>query len=232
MQFCTFGKSLSYSDAYLDGTISEARIYYGALTPNQIAANFAAGPTTVGILSGPAHVTDQPAGLTRFVGQSATFTVGAIGTPTLTYQWKQGGTPIPGATGASYTIASVTYSDAGSYTVTVNNGSSDTSTPAVLTVLPISTFANVTNGLVLHLPFNGSYADTSGNGNNATPVGSPVFVPGKVGNGSQALQVNSATRARRCLTRRWCRPRSITCRAAIPPSYTSTPPLRGRFRSG
>jgi hypothetical protein len=189
MQRVTFGKSLSTSDAYVDGIISEARIYYGALSKNQVASNFAAGPTTVGILSGPAHVTDQPAGLTRFVGQSATFTVGAIGTPTLTYQWKQGGTAIPGATSASYTIASVTYSDAGSYTVTVNNGSSDTSLPAVLTVLPISTFANLTNGLVLHLPFDGSYADASGNGNNATNVGTPVFVPGKIG--SQALQVNS-----------------------------------------
>ena len=118
--------------------------------------------------------------------------MGAIGTPTLTYQWKQGGTPIPGATSATYTIASVTYSNAGSYTVTVNNGTSDTSVPALLTVLPISTFANLTNGLVLHLPFDGSYADASGNGNNATNVGTPVFVPGKIG--SQALQVNSDKR--------------------------------------
>jgi len=189
MQRVTFGKSLSTSDAYVDGIISEVRIYYGALQANQVASNYAAGPGTVGILSGPAHVTDQPVPLTVFVGQSATFSVGAIGTPTLTYQWKKGGTPIPGATGATYTITNATYTNAGSYSVTVNNGTSDSSTAVQLTVLPLATFANLTNGLVIHLPFDGSFADTSGNSNNATPVGTPVFVPGKIG--SHALQVNS-----------------------------------------
>jgi hypothetical protein len=51
-------------------------------------------------------------------------------------------------------------------------------------------YANVTNNLVLHLPFDGDAADTSGRGNNATPVGSPTFVTAAVGN--QAFHFDTA----------------------------------------
>ena len=53
----------------------------------------------------------------------------------LVYQWYKDGKAISGATSASYTISSVTSSDAGSYTVTVSNSAgSVTSSAAVLTV--------------------------------------------------------------------------------------------------
>jgi len=44
------GRSLFATDAYLNGTIDELRLYAGRLTPDQIAANYIAGP---GVLKVP-----------------------------------------------------------------------------------------------------------------------------------------------------------------------------------
>jgi Immunoglobulin domain len=66
-------------------------------------------------------ITTQPSPLTVTAGQSATFTVAAKGTPTPTYQWQKNSTNISGASQSSYTIASTTTSDAGSYQVLVSN---------------------------------------------------------------------------------------------------------------
>jgi Immunoglobulin domain len=66
-------------------------------------------------------ITTQPSPQTVTAGQSATFTVSATGTPTPTYQWQKNSANISGATQSSYTIASTTTSDAGSYQVVVSN---------------------------------------------------------------------------------------------------------------
>ena len=80
-------------------------------------------------------ITSQPVSQTVNAGGSVTFAVTASGNPTPTYQWKKGGVDISGATGASYTIASVAVGDAASYTVAVSNSEgSVVSNPAVLTV--------------------------------------------------------------------------------------------------
>ena len=63
------------------------------------------------------------------------FTVVAEGTATLSFQWRKGGTAISGATSATFSIASVAASDAGSYDVVVSNSEgSVTSSAATLTV--------------------------------------------------------------------------------------------------
>ncbi len=75
--------------------------------------------------------------LTVIQGQPATFTVTAAGTGPFAYQWFLSGSPISGATAASYTITSTTASENGdSFTVTVSNaGGSYTAGPYTLTVL-------------------------------------------------------------------------------------------------
>jgi hypothetical protein len=86
-------------------------------------------------VSTPPAITSQPVSLTKCVGQSATFSVTATGTG-LTYQWRENGANIPGATAGSYALASVGASDAGSYDVVISGACSSavTSTTATLTV--------------------------------------------------------------------------------------------------
>jgi hypothetical protein len=83
-------------------------------------------------------------------GQCLLFSVEAGGTAPLTYQWYKGGTAINGATSSSYTIASPTALDEGSYSVIVTNivGSVASNTVAfqvrlapVITVQPSSASA-------------------------------------------------------------------------------------------
>ncbi|MFC2114566.1 immunoglobulin domain-containing protein, partial [Bacteroidota bacterium] len=68
-------------------------------------------------------------------GQSMTFNVNADGTTPLSYQWYDGSGTISGATGSTYTINSVSTSDAGSYYCKVTNAcGNDQSNTITLTV--------------------------------------------------------------------------------------------------
>ena len=82
----------------------------------------------------------QPQSVRANDGQPANFSVAAVGTAPLTYQWSRGGTAIPGATSAAYTIATTQLSDNGaSFTVTVTNGAGSVqSSAATLTVDPVA----------------------------------------------------------------------------------------------
>jgi len=80
-------------------------------------------------------ITTQPVSQTVTEGASVSFTVVAEGTATLSFQWRKGGTAISGATSATFSIAAVATSDAGSYDVVVSNSEgSVTSSAATLTV--------------------------------------------------------------------------------------------------
>lgn len=81
-----------------------------------------------------ATFTTQPVSQTVTLGSSITLTGTASGA-SLTYQWSLNGTPISGATNASYTINSATSANVGSYTVTATNSAgSVTSSGGVLAV--------------------------------------------------------------------------------------------------
>jgi hypothetical protein len=68
-------------------------------------------------------------------GTPVTFSVTATSTKPVTYQWQFNGINIAGATNATYTIASVSASDAGQYKAIVRNSDGPTpSAPATLTV--------------------------------------------------------------------------------------------------
>jgi len=99
----------------------------GAITSS--AASLTINPSTT--------ITAQPVNQTACAGGSATFTVAASGSGTLTYQWRKGGANISGATAASFTINPVAAGDAGSYDVVVSSScGSATSSAATLTVNP------------------------------------------------------------------------------------------------
>jgi hypothetical protein len=95
-------------------------------------------------------ISQQPSNVTVTVGQTATFTVQATGSATLSYQWQKATTAIVGATSASYTTAATTGSDSGSqFTVVVSNSAgSVTSSAATLTVSSLVT--STTDVLTCH----------------------------------------------------------------------------------
>jgi sugar lactone lactonase YvrE len=81
-------------------------------------------------------ILSQPQSQTANAGNSAAFSVNAIGTPPLSYQWQFNGFNLAGSTNTSLSLAGVRNSAAGSYTVLVaNSGTTVTSVVATLTVL-------------------------------------------------------------------------------------------------
>ena len=102
--------------------------------------------------SGQPVVAVNPVSKTVSVGQPATFTIVASGTPTPTYQWQRNGAAIAGATAASYTVASPTLADNGArYRVVVSNSvGTAASGEATLTVLnnqlPVATITSPAAG--------------------------------------------------------------------------------------
>jgi hypothetical protein len=176
------GDAGTAADMFFKGAVDEVAVYKHALTAAQIKSHYDA---RFGSTSKPTFV-EQPKPATTVVGNSASFSGRAQGSAPLSYQWYKDGTVIVAATNTTLTITSAQYTDIGNYKLVASNPAGNTdSTTAVLTVVPPIAFANATNGLVLHLKFDGSYSDSSGRGNNATAVGSPTFVAGQLG---QAFQ--------------------------------------------
>jgi hypothetical protein len=80
-------------------------------------------------------ITTQPSPKSACIGGTASFTLAATGSGTLTYQWQKGGSNISGATSATYSIASAASGDAANYTCVVTGGcGSVTSGAAGLTI--------------------------------------------------------------------------------------------------
>src|SRR5262249_44608317 len=95
----------------------------------------------------------QPQSLTVNPGQDAAFSVTALGTAPLSYQWQFNSNTIPGATANSFTRTNAQSADAGAYSVVItNSGGSVTSSIATLmifqptlTILPNSTGTVIKN---------------------------------------------------------------------------------------
>ncbi|HEY3762234.1 MAG TPA: immunoglobulin domain-containing protein [Verrucomicrobiae bacterium] len=84
-------------------------------------------------------ITVQPVGVTNFDGTTANFSVTAVGTAPLSYQWYVDGYILDGSTNSILTLPDIENSDEGEYTVVITNYyGSVTSAPAtLLTVLPL-----------------------------------------------------------------------------------------------
>jgi len=160
-------------DGFFTGTIDEVAIYNYALDAATILEHYSA---LYGSGTKPFIVT-EPQSTTNYVSLWATFSVNALGSVPLDYQWHLNGGDILGATDSAYTNFSLALSDAGNYTVTISNPAGATnSAVAKLTVLPPPASPVAIAGLVVHLPFDGSLADTTGRGNDGTPKGHISFV--------------------------------------------------------
>jgi glucose/arabinose dehydrogenase len=81
-------------------------------------------------------ITNHPSDVLVAEGQPASFSVAALGTPPLEYQWQLNEANIPGATSSTYNISQTTADHAGNYRVVVTNTSGMiTSNTATLTVI-------------------------------------------------------------------------------------------------
>jgi len=98
--------------------ISDAGLY-SVIVSNQVGS--VASSNAVLSINGPPFIVTQPEGQGVAVGQNVTFTITAVGTEPLLYQWQFDGAGILGATSASLTLASVQVSNQGAYSVTVTN---------------------------------------------------------------------------------------------------------------
>jgi hypothetical protein len=122
------------------------------------AGSVTSAEATLTVLAPPTIVT-QPASQAVDVGGYAAFGVSATSTLPVTYQWLKDGTPIPGATSATYALGAVTAADTGTYTVEVTNAvGTVTSAGAVLTtntayLINVSARAGVKAGRTLILGF-------------------------------------------------------------------------------
>ena len=117
-------------------------------------------------------IIQQPADQTAVVGETAAFTVAAIGSTPFFYQWSYSGTNMVGATNATLTLTNVQLNQAGSYAVVVTNVlGSTTSSNAILTVytVPVITSFSPQSGAA------GTVVNISGLNFDPTPGNNVVY---------------------------------------------------------
>ncbi len=179
-----------------NGTVDEVAVYNTALPQARLQAHYQAA--LFGSNTKPIFRT-QPQSQLVVAGSAVTLNFSSFveGSVPISFQWFKDSSPIPGGTSNSLTVAlsNAQYSDSASYQLWATNAAGvSNSLPATVTVLAPASWANVTNGLALHLKFDGDYNDSSGRGNNGTPTGTndvPAITPGKIGSG--ALHFSTTT---------------------------------------
>lgn len=130
--------------------VGDAATYTVVATNSVGSATSSGAVLTVNAATSAPVITTHPVSQTVTRSSPVTLKVVASGTPALTYQWKKNGSKINGATGSSFTMASVATGSAGTYTVVVTNSSgSVTSNGAVLAV------KNTTAPVIYRVDFNG-----------------------------------------------------------------------------
>src|SRR5208283_3596437 len=107
-----------------------------------VATNFAGMATSsnalLTIIPSPPVIVVQPTSQTTVVGETAVFTVTAIGTTPFSFQWSFDGTNLVDATNATLTLANIQLDQAGTYAVAVSNElGSVTSSNATLNVYTV-----------------------------------------------------------------------------------------------
>jgi hypothetical protein len=138
------------------------------------------------VLGVPPSITNQPQDQTAVVGSTATFTVGATGTPPLSYQWIKDNAAltndsrISGAQSNVLQIVNLLTNDAGSYGVVVSNAFGTNSASATLTVLPVPRCVAPPAGLIAWWPGDGNAYDIVGANDGTLENGATATLAGVV----------------------------------------------------
>lgn len=176
------------SDNFI-GDVDEVAFYGNKiLTSTQIQAHYAAAFFGV-----PPSFSVLPQSQTAFAGENVTLSAAAVGAQPIAYQWKKNNANLPFQTNMTLIVSNVSFTaNTDIYSVTATNAFGITNSSGTqITVYYPPNDANLTNNLVCHLTFDGTYSDSSGHNNNGTPIGSPSFVPGILG--GQGLNVSTDT---------------------------------------
>lgn len=113
---------------------------YRAVVSNPVGSITSAVISVRVIQSSPVILTN-PVSLTLPASSNATFTVTAVGSQPLAYQWFFNNSPIAGATAAQYSMSGIQSSNTGNYRVVVTNSlGAATSSVATLTVTPLAPY--------------------------------------------------------------------------------------------
>ena len=88
-------------------------------------------------------ITQQPVNLAVTAGGTGTFSVSAVSTLPLSYQWRRDGADIAGATAAQYTITGMKAADAGSFSVRVSTSAGSVVSSTATLVLGASRLVNL-----------------------------------------------------------------------------------------
>jgi hypothetical protein len=146
------------------------------------------------LLDLPPQIVTQPVGQLVPPGVNVTFSVAAIGTPPLSYQWQLNNTNLTGATNSTLALNNVQPTNTGNvYLVVVTNAfGTATSTGARLLVsAPGTNCVNAPSGLIAWWPGDGNALDIVG-GNNGTLMGGVTFTNGEVGQAFSFVGANEA----------------------------------------
>jgi hypothetical protein len=110
---------------------------YSVVVSNAFGA--VSSPTaTLTVIGFPPAIVAPPVDETVGIGGSADFTVNAVGSPPLMYQWFFRGNPVSGASSSDLYLANLQLSQSGTYAVVVTNAfGAVTSSPATLTVTAV-----------------------------------------------------------------------------------------------
>ena len=167
-----------FANYQMIGSIDELSIYNRALSQAEIQAIYNAG--IGGKCTSPVApiIIIQPVNQAVLMGQTASFSVLADGTPSLSYQWSLNTTNVGGATNSTLVLNNVQYTNAGIYSVLVRNElGSILSSNVVLTVNPPCT---PPSGLVGWWKGEGDTLDSMGT-NNGILIGGATYTQGEVG---------------------------------------------------
>jgi M6 family metalloprotease-like protein len=169
------------------GLLDEVQIYNRALNDAEVDFLFQNPGQSLG---GAPVITVPPQNVAAAAGANVTFTVTATGTGPFAYQWLFNGVAIPGATGATLTLANVQAANAGNYSVRVSNASgSTTSAPAVLDVI---TYQPLAHWKFDEAPGGTIAVDSRGNFNGTnSPTGAAFVLGGRAGNALSLTRAQS-----------------------------------------
>ncbi len=96
-------------------------------------------------------ISTQPASAMVALGSALNLSVAATGTGTLAYQWYKNGNALAGATNSSYTVASTSSGDVGTYQVIVTGDYGSTSSATATVTITVSPPAITTQPAALEL---------------------------------------------------------------------------------